>query len=541
MKSTIKLISLALVLAAQSFGLTAQNPSKEMLNKVDSIFSSHYMEKAPGGAFAVIKNGTVLLQKNIGLANIEYQVPIANKTVFNIASNSKQLTTLLALLLEEEGKLSFQDDIRKHLPALVELPHKVTIKQLTNHTHGLPNVDELARVKGTDRMTHDEVLKMLFNIKSFNFKPGDAHQYNNTGYVLLSHIIERVGRKPFEEQLKEKIFNKLGMNDSQAIGDYNKVIYNKAYSYSPKDEEQVYNPVKISTMGASGVYTTIDDLIKWSQNFLDTTNMFDKYLKKMQEPTVLNSGKVIEYGMGIQFENYKGVDIVFHGGGTESYRSYMVHAPKHHLSLVFVSNAGGFSGYDIIYSALEILLKEFIDHTERPYTPEDISVHEGTYELNPGTYYTVLVKKNELFIQVFGTTDEVMLPRSGPNSFEGPWAFSTITFRQDGFDLRWVDFSYHAKRVSPPIATPPPIDLHEFTGIFKNEEHNNIYQIVVVDNKLIAKLPNDDAIALDFYSKTGLYAKNSDFGKIDFMFNSSGKVAGFKLSRQNLANLIFVK
>lgn len=445
------------------------------------------------------------------------------------------------MILAEEGQLSLQDDIRTYLPELGDLPYKITIKQLTNHTHGLPNVDELAKFKGADQMTHEEVLHMLFNIRTFNFRPGDDYQYNNTGYVLLSRIIEIVGKKPFGEQLKEKIFTKLDMHDSQAVGDHTKVVYNRAYSYSQKGEEHVQNPVKISTMGASGVYSSLDDLIKWSQNFLDHNNVFQKYLAKMQVPTVLNSGRVIEYGMGIQFENYKGVDIVFHGGGTESYRSYIVHAPRHNLSLVFVSNAGGFSGYDIVYNALEILLKEFIDAPKQTPPSVDIAIHEGTYELNPGAYYTVLVKEGDLFIQIFGTKDEAMLPRIGTNSFEGPWPFSTITFNEDGFDLRLVDFNYYAKRVIPPIAKNSAFDLRQFTGIYKSREHNSLFEIVLIKNRLNVKLPNDETIELDFYSETVLFANNSYFGKIDFIFNTAGNIEGFKLSRQNLENLIFAR
>ena len=204
-------------------------------------------------------------------------------------------------------------------------------------------------------MTHQETLNMLFNIKQFNFKPGDDYQYNNTGYVLLSEIITRVGRKPFADQLKEKIFDKFGMNDSQAVGDYKQIIPNKAYSYAATENGYRKHPVKISTMGSSGIYTSLNDLITWSKKFLSSNHPYRAHLDTMKVPTFLNSGKKIAYGMGLQFENYKGIDIVFHGGGTEGYRSYVLHAPKYNLSLVFLSNAGGFSGYDVTYKVLETI------------------------------------------------------------------------------------------------------------------------------------------------------------------------------------------
>ncbi len=541
MKRTITKISFTLLLIAASSNIHAQNLNKEVLHEVDSIFTSHFQDQGPGGAIALIKNNQVVFKKTMGLANMEYQVPLTSKTVFNIASNSKQFTSLLALILEEEGKLSHQDDIRKYLPELSDLPHKVTIKQLTNHTHGLPNVDELAQLKGIDRMTHREVLNMLFDIKQFNFKPGDDYQYNNTGYVLLSEIIARIGKKPFHEQLKHKIFDQFEMNDSQSVGNFNQVIPNKAYSYSSTDNGYSNNPVKISTMGASGIYASLDDLVTWTQNFMSPDNPYRDHLDKMREPTLLNSGKVIEYGMGLQFENYKGVDILFHGGGTESYRSYVLYAPKHDLSLVFLSNAGGFSGYEVTYQVLETVLKEFIVNPQENTMSNDLSIYKGTYELYPGNYYDIIGTNDSLSIQIFGTKEIAFLPRIGTKSFEGPWAFSKIIFRENRFDLRWGDFTYPAKRINPVESESLKIDLNKFIGTYRNKEHNAIYEIELVDNTLVAKHPINGSVVLDIYSETSMFAKNSSFGKIDFIFNASGEVQGFKLSRQNLRNLLFIK
>ncbi len=541
MKILSKTILVVLVWMLQYIDINAQTISKEKIKKVDSIFTSHYNSKSPGGGFAIIQQGEEVFKKTIGLANIEYQIPISDTTVFNIASNSKQMTTLLAFILEEEGRLSFDDDIRNYLPELKGLPYKVTIKQLTNHSHGLPNVDELAKLKGIERMTHDEVLNMLFDGKQFNFKPGDDYQYNNTGYVLLSEIITRVGEKPFQEQLKEKVFDKLGMRHSHAVGDYNQVIPNKAYSYSETKNGMMNNPVKISTMGASGVYASLNDLIVWAQKFIKKGTKNQQYLKLMQQETILNNNKLITYGMGIQFENYKGVDILFHGGGTESYRSYILHVPEHELSLVFLSNAGGFSGYEIIYNSLEAILELESEDKQQAFNNENLSSFEGVYELTPGAYYNIWAEKDSLYFGTYRTTERFVLTRKERKVFDFIFPFSQITFRKDGFDLRWVDFTYRAKKVAPPISKDSDFDLNRFAGIYTNKEHNSIYELVVIDNKLIAKHPIHSNIELDIYSKKCMYAKNSYFGKVDFLFNSEGKVQGFKLSRQNIMNLTFLR
>ena len=541
MKRTMTTFFLLVALLAQSINLHSQKHKTAILNKVEAIFTSHFNHKGAGGALVVLQDNNVVFKKTMGLANIEYQVPVTHKTVFNIASNSKQFTSLLALILVNEGKLSLHDDIRKHLPELTHIPHKVSIAQLTNHTHGLPNVDELAYLKGIDRMTHQETLNMLFNIKQFNFKPGDDYQYNNTGYVLLSEIITRVGRKPFADQLKEKIFDKFEMNDSQAVGDYKQIIPNKAYSYAATGNGYRKHPVKISTMGSSGIYTSLNDLITWSKKFLSSNNPYRAHLDTMKVPTILNSGKKIAYGMGLQFENYKGIDILFHGGGTEGYRSYVLHAPKHNLSLVFLSNAGGFSGYDVTYKVLETILKAYIHSPKETSSTKDVSAFKGTYELYPGNYYDIIGSNDSLSIQIYGTKEKAVLPRIGTSTFKGPWPFSKLIFQENGFHLRWADFSYPAKKINPISFKNKDIDLTKFTGNYTNKAFNVRYEIKRKEHTLIIQHPLNGETVLVPFSETSMYAKNSSFGKIDFIIDDSGEIEGFTLSRQNLQNLLFTK
>jgi len=497
---------------------------------------------SPGGAFAIIREGKVIYSKITGLANVEHQLPIADTTVFNIASNSKQFTTLLALFLEEEGKLSMADDVRDYLPELSELPRKITVRQLANHTHGLPNVDELAALEGLDQLSHDQVLDMLFHIREFNYLPGEDYDYSNTGYVLLSEIIERIGEKPFESQLKEKIFDPVGMVNSNAVGDYLQVIPQKAYSYSPAENGFVNNPVTSSTMGASGVYASLNDLISWAQYFLTGDNAYKKLLKRMQEPTLLNSGKIIDYGMGLQFENYKGVDIVFHGGGTESYRSYVLYAPDHDLSLIFLSNAGGISSYGLIYSSLDILLEEDLENQPvGPFKTNHFPNYEGTYALNPGQYYTILATNDSLFIRSYGTEEKTHLPQLDEHTFIFPdLPFAKLIFFEDRFDLRFVDFTYPAKRVAAPQTEGFPGDLHRFVGTYTNKAHQVNMELALVNDQLVVN-PNNENIPLSRSSQSVFYAAGSSFGKIEFKMDEGGSVASFKLSRSRISNLTFTK
>jgi CubicO group peptidase (beta-lactamase class C family) len=286
-----KVVPIIIFILSQSIFGQAEVLDKETARKIDSLFNSYHQQDVTGSIMSIIKNEKTVYRNKNGLANLEHQVPITDSTIFNIASVSKQFTTYLALLLEEEGKLHFNDDIRKHLPELSHLPNKITIKQLTNHTHGLPNPDELAQLKGVETMNHQQVLKMLLNIKQVSFLPGDNYFYKNTGYVLLSEIIERVDQKPFNEQLKDRIFKPLGMNHTQAVGYTDKVLKNKAYSYGLVGKTYINMPLKGGTMGSSGIYSSINDLSLWAKNYQKVTLGKRKFYEKMELPTFLNSGK----------------------------------------------------------------------------------------------------------------------------------------------------------------------------------------------------------------------------------------------------------
>lgn len=542
MKHQIFIISL---LITQSISVLSQTntPPQQSLDKVDSLFNSHYTSDKTGAALAIIKNGKTIYKSVEGLANVEYNIPITNSITFNIASISKQFTTYLALLLEQEGKLSFNDDIRKYLPELKHLSANITIKQLTNHTHGLSNPDEIAQLKGLNTMNHQEVVKMLLNINHVNFKAGEKYEYNNTGYILLSEIIERVGQKPFKEQLQEKIFIPLGMKNTKVVDNNNMVVKKKAYSYNLNNGIYESNPVVLSTIGSSGIYTTIDDLALWAKNYQNPVVGNSAFYEKMQTLTLLNSGKEIKYGLGLQFDNYKGVDIIFHGGGTASYRSYILHAPKYKLSIVFLSNANNFSGLDVVYQSLDLLLKDDIK-TKTPakiaISNEQLKKYTGTYEFQPGVYYNIIAKKGVLYFQSFGTKELNLLPYLHGNTFNFPYIPHTkFIFYEDKFDFKIADFTYECFKTIIEQPNTSEIELTDFTGTFRNKEHNMVYDLSIAENKLTLTRTFGNPIVLNSLTLGSFYSP--ELGKLDFTYDSNGKVIAFKLSGQNFKNIVFTK
>lgn len=538
----ITLISFQSILA---FGQNKEINSL-LLTKIDSLFHSHFKADKPGCAFAIIRDGKTIFKKVEGMANLEHGQSITDSTVFNIASVSKQFTTYLALLLEEEGKLSFQDDIRTHLPELNHLPYKITIKDLTNHTHGLANSYELASLKGITtfgQMNHEQTLKMLLNIKHPNYEVGDKYEYNNTGYILLSEIITRVANKSFKELLKQKIFLPLGMKHTEAIDDNAIVVAGKAYSYEIVGDQYQNLPLKLSSIGSSGIYSSLNDMILWANNYQRTKVGKPEFYRKMQEATILNSGQVIKYGMGLQFENYKGLDIVFHGGGTAAYRSYILHIPKHNLSFTLIANSNDFSGLDMVYRSIDILFKKFIKEENEvivKLSEEQLLKFNGTYEFQPGVYFKIMAKDDSLFFQSHGSLGWDYLPHLRNNTFTfPPIPYSHLTFHKDRFDFRVADFTYECLKTK--MATPQlsKLNLADYKGFFKNNEHNIIFELEVLENQLILKRRDGIRLTLIPFSSSSFFS--DQLGKLDFTYDKNGRVIEFKLSGQNFNNLIFYK
>ncbi|MCH2215919.1 MAG: beta-lactamase family protein [Flavobacteriales bacterium] len=535
--SQLTLIAILLALA-----INTHAQKRTSFSKVDSIIEAHFEADKPGVAFAIIQNTETIYQRTLGLANVEYNIPISDSTLFGIASNSKQMTTFLALMIEAEGLLSMNDEIAQHLPELKDLPYPITLKQLTNHTHGLPNVDELAQLKGTERLTHNEIVEMLLGIDEVNFTPGERQFYSNTGYVLLAEIIERKCNKPFQEVMKEKFLNPLGMKKSMASNDYLDLIENKAYSYLMGQTGIFTLPPQMGSMGASGVFSSLNEMTLWANNFYDTQLGKINFYERMKEPTVLNSGEKIEYGMGLQFENYKGVDIVFHGGGTDGYRSYLLHAPAHNLSLVFLSNAGGFIGLDVTYGVLESLLGGYLEEPKTAFEDLDISTFEGIYELVPGSYTEVRFENDSLFMNSYGSPYWDYLERSGNQYFEFAGNdYCKFTFSDEGYQMRYSDMTYTCPKVVRPEEQMAEDDLNKYIGVYVNETYNVMYRLVLRGNSLVLIEQGQPKKSLERFSGNVYYVPFSNFGKLDFEFSEKSEVVGFKLSRQSVEGVTFKK
>ena len=202
-------------------------------NQIDKLFSG-YNRATPGVAVAVVKDGKIIFKKGYGTANLEYDLPITTKTVFQIASVSKQFTAFSIYLLEKQGKISLEDDVRKYLPEVPDVGKTIKIKHLLAHTSGIKDQTALLTLAGwrmDDVTTTQHILRLISRQKELNFEPGSQYLYSNSGYTLLAETVKRVSGGSFAEFTKKSIFEPLGMTDTQFYDDFERIVKNRADSY----------------------------------------------------------------------------------------------------------------------------------------------------------------------------------------------------------------------------------------------------------------------------------------------------------------------
>ena len=520
-------------------------------DKIDKLLAKYDFKNGPGISLAVIKDGAIVYKKGFGIANLEYGIPITTSTVFQVASVSKQFTVFSILLLEQEGKLSIDDDVRKHLPEMPDYGHKITLRNLANHTSGIRDNTDLANLIGTseaDLFSNEDAVKLITSQKELNFIPGDEFQYCNSGYILLAEIVKRVSGQSFAEFTQSRIFKPLKMNNSQFIDAPETIVKNRAYSYEKYENVYYKSILNHSFVGSTGLNSTIDDLSLWAMNFQKKTIGSDAIFNKMKEKSRLNNGELIPYGLGLENQVYKGLNVVFHGGGIGRYGSRILIIPEHNFAIVYMCNSQDFHPFDIVYNIVDCYLADKETIPSKPTINKALLQNfVGDYEIFPRTGYIFAFSKDNdtLFQQVKGDDNKVRLMQISDNEFTYPniphskFVFEKVDRQSSNF-VKWhiADFSYKGQRIEIKEFDKEKVNINELAGMYYNSELNTNYNFVLKDNNLFAThSKNGEAILTAFQPDFFV----SNIGAIEIIRNDQNKVIGFNLSRQLIKSIKFEK
>jgi CubicO group peptidase (beta-lactamase class C family) len=363
MTARLRLLMCGLLASLAPARATAQGegPPDSIPLRIAAIFAPYARTDAPGCAVGVFRAGSVLYSGGFGMADVAHHLPLTDTTAISVASLSKQFTAFSILLLEAEGRLALDDDVRRYVPELPVFARPITIRNLLNHTSGLRdtwNLFDMAGWRITDEETSADMLWLIRRQRSLNHLPGAEFRYNNTGYFLLSLIAERGSGGPFQRLMSERIFGPLGMTRSVLKADMNQVVDGLATGYWGHDPAQLLVArAPFSWTGASGVVTTVRDLAHWDANYYRSTVGTVALRDAMAAPGRLTDGTVIGYGLGQYLARYRGRRMLSHAGSDLGYRSEFIRFPEDTLTVTVLCNAFDISPTPLALRVADLYLR----------------------------------------------------------------------------------------------------------------------------------------------------------------------------------------
>jgi CubicO group peptidase (beta-lactamase class C family) len=540
----------------------AQDEAPKLTDQVDELFAAWNRTDSPGAAIAVIRDGRIIYQNAYGMADLERGVAITPRSAFEIGSISKQFTAMSVLLLEIDGALSIDDDIRAHLPEIADYGETVTIRHLLHHTSGIRDIETLIPLAGINWFNYysvDEQIELIARQKALNFEPGSRYLYSNSGYLLLAEIVERVSGKPLRDFAEERIFEPLDMQHTVFWDRPEQIVPNRALAYGPDGEGGWGNETwNMPFPGPAGLYTTVGDLALWDANFYDNRlGGGAELIECMETSGVLDDGKETGYAFGLFVDSLWGLQRVSHGGAWQGYRAGLMRFPEQRLSVALLSNA---SEIEVRSSQIaRLYLADAIEPGgeggafEPPETvqlsDEQLASYAGRYwSEEAGLLRTMEVRDGTLFY-VRGGGNDTELGAVEPAKF-----FMTgLSF------LLEVEFDTEAGTMAviqndDPLmfdAVPPPSgeDLGDLVGSYWSEELERELRLRADDGRLFASWADEEeatpaqAIRFDEYLvPTFVPVPWSPMDvRLEFERDEAGTVSGLTLSCEMVSGVEMVR
>ncbi|HSD68909.1 MAG TPA: serine hydrolase domain-containing protein [Woeseiaceae bacterium] len=341
---------LPLVLLMVLLGSCGQPPAEDtqQADAIDDLFSAYQKGVQPGVAVAVVQDGKLVLQRSYGYADIDAQTPITADTAFDLASVSKQFGAMAIMLLEEDGKLSYDDPIGKYVSEL-KVYDGVTIRHLLTHTGGLPDYYDV--IDTTSAMpTNQDAAELLGQMAKADFAPGERYEYSNSGYDMLGPIVESASGMRFADFVRERIFIPSGMMSSYVHDDRLPGIPNGARAYAPSGDgfaPDYDNPLN-AIVGSGSIFSSLNDLVRWDEVLYTDKLVSAETLELAFTSGTTNSGEPLDYGFGWRIDEYAGHKRLRHGGSWVGFRSHIARIPERRFSVILLSNRADFEPEDYV-------------------------------------------------------------------------------------------------------------------------------------------------------------------------------------------------
>jgi CubicO group peptidase (beta-lactamase class C family) len=544
-----------------------QASDKALFAKVDPLFASWDNGSSPGFVLGIVRDGKLIYQRSYGMANLEEGVPLAKHSVFQAWSFTKTFTTLSLALLLDQGKVALDDPLSKFVPEIPEYDPPIKIRHLVQCTSGLHDyylTMQLAGWSWRDAWTERDVLDLLARRKSLALKPGDRFQYSNSDFFLLGLIFERASGKSLPRFAEEHLFAPLGMKSTFFDDNPAAVVRNRAVGYERRllDGKYYRSMIQSNTVGAIDLKTTVEDLVRWDQNFYDNRLKEGPHVKAFLKQGHLDNRQVL---MAYPQEAYRGLPRNWYTGGGPGFYAHMLRFPKQRFSIILLSNLAEEREWHAMTRNIQQIadlfladqLKAEADVTSKwdthPKTVKiaasDLRDKAGLFREPGGVFQKLIVKDNRLWwISPF--------QHSYPLSPLGPERFRSM-LSPVRFDLELIkakpDESYAAKithedgttALWQPVkpVTPTPLQLDEYAGSFFCRDLQAMYKFTVHDGALAVQINHGAKRPLAPMSQDVFTPANRLHADWIFTFvrGDKGGVTGFTIDWARVRGLAFQK
>lgn len=492
-------VLLLAVLAAAP--LSAQLSSAQA-SRIDSIFAPHDRTDRPGCALGVYRDGQVIYARGYGMADLNHRLAISPRTVFYIASTSKQFAAASLQLLAVEGKVSLDDPVRKYVPELPAYADRITLRHLLHHQSGIRDYLGLWASSGrsiADHIPEEQALELIARQKAVDFEPGSRFAYSNSGYFLISVVVHRASGLTLREYAAQKIFQPLGMRETHFHDDNTMIVPNRAEGYAP-DGKGGYRIVKTSfaLVGDGGLHTTVEDLVKWDENFFANrlAGGGPAFIERLYTRGRLAKGDSTDYASGLSHTTHRGLPVIDHGGSFIGFRAQLMRFPSVHTSLAILCNDGTARPENMARRVADVVLEgRFVEPpsasvaTPIAVSPAVLDRYVGRYELAPGTVASVERAGDGLQLKLPGMV--VPLVASSDSTFGTPQLPWTIVFRPRA-DGRAELFAAGAGMDAaaaplPPVPSLSSADRQALAGRYLSDELQATFTVKVEGDKLLMR------------------------------------------------------
>jgi D-alanyl-D-alanine carboxypeptidase len=545
-RSLTRILPILITLLATPALARAQgtSPAPDAAAEIDAILAKSFAADRPGAAVVVVKDGQTVYRKGVGLANLELGVPIRPEMVFEIGSVTKQFTSTAILMLAEQGKLSLDDDVRKHLPDFPDKQATITIEHLLTHTSGIPSYTGSPKWLPLWRkdMTPAEIIALTKD-EPLEFAPGSRYAYNNTGYVMLGAIIEKLSGMTYADYVRKNIFEPLGMTHSY-YGSATALIPNRASGYSRRGDQFVNAEYLSMTQpyAAGSLMSTVDDLALWNAAVSSGKLLSKASWDRAFTPYKLASGTTTGYGYGWQIGVYEGHRVIRHSGGIFGYVSEVARLPEDGVFVAMLTNSDAppvDTGYVVTKIAAAVLGKPVRDPVAMKVDAATLDAYVGVYKIDERTERVVTRDGETLRMQRSGRPPREIVA-SSKTEFFLPDTLVRMRFETDSSGratrmiVKQADGSEEvAARVDKPVPAPlvevavSPEILASYAGEYELSPTFSI-TVTAEGGKLFGQATGQPKFELFARSETEFFLKVVD-ARITFVKGASGKVESLVL------------